>query len=221
MGDSFPAGGKLVFLHLGAQFSGTFNWDTTGLPDGRHTMYFQVQETDNRGINAAALKLFFDVCNHEPCGVSAPPVITQQPTDQSVAAGGEAMFQVTASGTPAPTYQWQKDGANLSDGGRVSGATSQMLMITNVQVGDAGAYRVIVTNALGSATSTDATLTVGGVRGDLTGEGQVTLADLRLLLAILTGGASTDAERGRADLNTDGNISLADAQALMQLLVAN
>jgi Bacterial Ig-like domain (group 2) len=67
VGDvSGPGGGKLLFAS-NSSYSGTFNWDTRNLPDGRHKLYFQVQETDSRGLNAAALLLLFDVCNSGNC----------------------------------------------------------------------------------------------------------------------------------------------------------
>jgi len=49
---------------------------------------------------------------------STAPAITSQPASQTVAPGQTAMFSVTATGTPPPTYQWQKNGANIA------GATS-------------------------------------------------------------------------------------------------
>jgi len=71
-----------------------------------------------------------------------------------VTAGANVTFTVAATGTPTPTYQWRKNGANLS------GATSASLMLTNVGIADAGSYDAIATNAAGSATSTAATLIV-------------------------------------------------------------
>ena len=67
---------------------------------------------------------------------------------------------MTASGTAPLAYQWRKGGVNLTNGGRVSGATSATLTIGNVEAGDAGSYDVIVSNSAGSVTSNAATLTV-------------------------------------------------------------
>ena len=86
--------------------------------------------------------------------VQTAPVITSQPSSTTVAAGANATFTVTATGNPSPTYQWRKDGANIS------GATSSSLTISNAQVSSAGSYSVVVTNAAGSATSDGATLTI-------------------------------------------------------------
>ena len=81
--------------------------------------------------------------------------ISQQPQSQIVAAGANVTFTVTATGKPAPTYQWYLNGTV-----RISGATSNTLSLTNVQTSDAGNYSVTVTNNTGTATSNTATLTV-------------------------------------------------------------
>lgn len=91
--------------------------------------------------------------------VIVPPSITTQPQSQTKNYGATATFTVVASGT-SPTYQWQKNGVNLSNGGNVSGARTATLTLTSVTQNDAANYRVIVSNAAGSATSSAATLTV-------------------------------------------------------------
>ena len=82
------------------------------------------------------------------------PAITQQPQSQSVAEGTTATFEVEASGTPAPRYQWQRNGVDLP------GETATSLVLENAQLGDAGDYAVVVTNSAGSVTSNSVTLTV-------------------------------------------------------------
>ena len=71
-----------------------------------------------------------------------------------------ATFSVTAAGAPPFSYQWRKNGADLNNGGNVSGATTNILTITSVSWLDAAGYSVVVTNSLGSVTSVVATLTV-------------------------------------------------------------
>ena len=58
------------------------------------------------------------------------------------------------------TYQWQKSGTNLPNGGKYSGATTSTLTITGVSSNEAAIYAVIVTNTAGNVTSSNATLTV-------------------------------------------------------------
>ncbi len=94
--------------------------------------------------------------------IYSPPAITQQPASQTVGAGATASFSLTATGTAPLTYGWQKDGVYLSNGGRISGATSPGLSIANVTVADEGDYRCVVTNAYGNQTSTQAVLAVIG-----------------------------------------------------------
>ncbi len=84
----------------------------------------------------------------------AAVAITAQPQSQTVTAGNNASFSVTATGRPAPTYQWRKDGADIA------GATSSSYAITSAQTANAGNYTVTVSNAMGSVTSSTATLTV-------------------------------------------------------------
>jgi len=87
-----------------------------------------------------------------PAGVA--PAITAQPLSQTVTAGTSVSLSVAATGTPVPTYQWQKNG----DG--IPGATAASLTLNPVTVSDAGNYTVVVTNSSGAVTSATALLTV-------------------------------------------------------------
>src|SRR5207302_9989063 len=86
--------------------------------------------------------------------VGTAPSITTQPQSQTAAVGAGVSFTVVAHGTAPLSYQWHH---NSSD---IAGATGSALNLSNLQSGDAGAYSVTVTNDYGSATSSDATLTV-------------------------------------------------------------
>lgn len=86
--------------------------------------------------------------------VNVPVTLTLQPTPQTVTAGADVTFTVAATGTGPFTYQWQKDGSDLS------GATSATLTLSAVQAAQAGAYRCIVTGAAGPVPSSAALLTV-------------------------------------------------------------
>lgn len=90
-----------------------------------------------------------------PSTVVDPPVITTQPANFTVYAGGDAAFSLAVQGTPPFTYQWQREGTNLTD------ATFAQLTLTNVNAAQAGAYQVIVDNAANQpVTSNPAQLTV-------------------------------------------------------------
>jgi hypothetical protein len=83
-----------------------------------------------------------------------PPTITAQPASQTVAIGSTVTFTVLSSGTPPFTYTW------FHNGELVSGAGDYTLSFSQVQTNNSGEYQVVVSNAVGSATSTVATLTV-------------------------------------------------------------
>jgi hypothetical protein len=87
-------------------------------------------------------------------------VLTQQPTNQTVAVGSTVTFSVNGTAQSPFFLQWLKDGTNLVDGGRISGATDATLVITNAQTIDSGTYWIVVTNAWGSLASSNAVLTV-------------------------------------------------------------
>lgn len=89
--------------------------------------------------------------------VNSAPTITAHPLSQAAVVGADITLTVAAGGTPAPTYQWKKDGV------AISGATGSSLSLSTVQFGDAGSYTVDVTNLAGSATSNAAVITVHSV----------------------------------------------------------
>jgi hypothetical protein len=97
---------------------------------------------------------------------SYAPIIDVQPSDRTVAVGGNAVFTITARAWPLPTYQWQ---VSTNDGGtwmNVSGATGTTLTIANVTLDfDGNRYRCAVTNSEGTVNSNAATLTVTEVQG--------------------------------------------------------
>ncbi|MEO7300687.1 MAG: immunoglobulin domain-containing protein [Verrucomicrobiota bacterium] len=94
-------------------------------------------------------------------GFAAPsPSITTQPQSQSVVTGTNTTFSVVASGQTPLAYQWSFNGTNLTNSARISGATTNILTVSNIGAGDAGNYRAIVSNSHGTATSSNATLTV-------------------------------------------------------------
>ena len=72
-----------------------------------------------------------------------PLLIVSQPQSVSVGVGGEAKFTVLADGTPPIYYQWQAGGVNLP------GETLATVLLTNIQVVQAGYVSVLVSNASG------------------------------------------------------------------------
>jgi hypothetical protein len=92
-----------------------------------------------------------------PLTVLIPATITQQPTNRTVSLTTtmtNVTFTVGAVGTGTLLYQWKFNGNDIP------WATGPMLTLTNVQTSDAGQYRVVVTDSIGSAMSSNAVLTV-------------------------------------------------------------
>ncbi|HWA26748.1 MAG TPA: hypothetical protein VG734_13910, partial [Lacunisphaera sp.] len=85
---------------------------------------------------------------------SAAPTVTHAPVADTIHQGETAIFAVGATGTGPLSYQWHHDGVPIA------GATSQVFTLPLAKDSDAGNYTVTVTNALGSATSAAARLTV-------------------------------------------------------------
>lgn len=82
------------------------------------------------------------------------PVFTVQPESRSTQLNAVVSFTAAATGSPAPMYQWQKDGSPIP------GATAATFTLASVTGNDRASYRVIATNTAGSATSNSVTLTV-------------------------------------------------------------
>ena len=87
-------------------------------------------------------------------GKCKPLAITTQPRSQLGFWGKSATFTVAATGEQPMSYQWQKGGTPIT------GASDASLVLTNLQMTDAGAYSVVVTNVYGSVTSSPAILTM-------------------------------------------------------------
>ena len=86
--------------------------------------------------------------------IAVLPVITTQPQSQSVNAGANVTFTAAASGAPASTFQWNKNGV------AINGATSATLTLSSVQASASATYTVVATNNAGSVTSAGGVLSV-------------------------------------------------------------
>ena len=92
--------------------------------------------------------------------VFKPPVITSQPTNQTVLGGATATFNVAATGWLPLSCQWQRNGINLSDGANVYGSGTSALTVSNVSLANVGTYSVIVSNITGLTASSNALLAI-------------------------------------------------------------
>ena len=111
----------------------------------------------NRALLALEVQLIYGAGSSGKCAWPTPPAIVSQPVNQTTTTGDATAFGVIAAGTAPLSYQW------WHGGGPVPSGTGAVLTLTNTQPGDAGDYFVVVTNLLGSVTSSNATLMVNAV----------------------------------------------------------
>ena len=90
-------------------------------------------------------------------------MITVQPLGLSTNLGATVTLHVAAEGSAPLTCQWYFNGTPLS------GATNSSLTLSAVDFAQAGTYEAVVSNPVGVATSTPATLAVGGLDSDSDG----------------------------------------------------
>ena len=133
----------------------TSNGSITGTPTVvAAAASYVVTATNSGGYARASLTITVD----------GAPSITTQPANQTVLDGLKASFTVVASGTPTPTYQWQRSSnagsswANVTTG---TGGTTASYTTVATTTNDSGSqFRVAVSNRARSANSSAATLTV-------------------------------------------------------------
>lgn len=138
------------------------------------------------------------------------PRFIETPDDTAADAGDTADFFALAQGCPEPTLRWRRNGIPLTDGvtadgSIISGATTPVLTIENVQPSDAGNYRAAATNDCGTRTSPRATLEVADAcPADFNEDG---LANSQDYFDFLT---AFFAQAPEADFNDDGVINSQD-----------
>src|SRR5436190_7624039 len=99
---------------------------------------------------------------------NAAPIILAHPRSAVAPASADVAFGVSAVGSPPLVYTWQFNSNNIP------GAMTDSLLLTNVTLADFGAYRVIVSNAFGSATSSNALLQLDSDRDGLPDAWEIT-----------------------------------------------
>ena len=95
--------------------------------------------------------------------IAVPPVITAHPQGRVALAGQTVQFNVTATSAPL-LFQWRRNGTALP------AMTNGTLVLTNVQPSQAGEYSVLITNLVGAALSSNATLVVRAIAATSNGQ---------------------------------------------------
>lgn len=139
-----------------ASFQWQFNGTNVPGATGSSLTLSNAQLTDAGTYSVLVSNVYGTIDASASLTVSAAiPSVVQQPADQVVPAGSNAVFTSAAIGSWPLSYQWQCSGTNLP------GATDSTLVVTNAQLDQSGLlFDVVVTNAFGSAISSNAVLTV-------------------------------------------------------------
>ncbi|MCC6319823.1 MAG: immunoglobulin domain-containing protein [Phycisphaerales bacterium] len=147
------------------------------------------------------------------CDSFSSPQVVQGPVTRRVRLGETVVFSVIATGTGPLTYQWMLRDLTtpccdiyldvVDAPGRVTGATTPTLTISNVAASDGNSYLCVVRNSCGAVASADATL-IPTCRADINLSGDVTVQDLFDFLTFYFGGDP------RGDFNRSGGTSAQD-----------
>ncbi len=106
----------------------------------------------NRALSAGEVQSIYFAESFGKCGV--PPALSVQPANQNGFVGQSVSFSSLATGYNPLGYQWAFNGTNIN------GATNRSLVLTNLQAANGGVYSVMVTNPFGSASSSNALLSI-------------------------------------------------------------
>ena len=190
-------GGQVVNFNVRTR---TFNAGQVVILGGNH----------QNGGNAEAGYLAF-VLSSSP---HALPTILQQPQAQFGRRGGSVTLSAQAQGAGGLSYQWQKNGVDLLNGIRLSGAHSPVLTIADFNSNDPGAYRLLVSDDGCSAISQEAVVALASPC-DYDGDEDVDQDDFGAFQSCL-GIPSTDLPCRRADLTGGLEVNADDLAAFTQ-----
>lgn len=162
IGSTLPGATLYVNPASEADFdtSTTFGKDTTTSPALLNIQLSRIAFSQYTSLGISTIgsvrvgSTYSDVITNGPLA----PVIGIQPQGASLYSGNSVTLDVVASGTEPLSYHWLANGVPLSDSGTISGSTSNVLTLGDLQ--STADYRVVVTNSAGSVTSLVATVSV-------------------------------------------------------------
>ncbi len=128
-----------------------------GLDYGHYSGLLDEVSIYNRTLLSAEIQAIYESRGRGKCPL--PVNFLQSLQSRTNTEGGKAVFSSIAVGTPTINYQWFFNGTPMTNSLRVTGATSGVLRIDDLQTNDAGSYVLIATNGLAAVTNA-ATLAV-------------------------------------------------------------
>ncbi len=176
-------GGNATFSVL---LSGTptppiyYQWYHDGIPiSGANLSSITMNQitTTNLGTYTVVVSnLFGSVTSTTASLIGTAPLVSQQPASVYTESGSNAVFNVTATGTAPLFYQWYEDGVFMP------GANLSYISLQSVSATNGNTYAVVISNALGSVTSSNATVNIGF---------PVTISNQPTSVSVLTGLAAS------------------------------
>ncbi|MDA7502565.1 leucine-rich repeat protein [Akkermansiaceae bacterium] len=162
---NFPPLGEVSFAQLQKELNAT---STSGLPlryNSSNPSLVSITQNGQLKINEVGRVTITAYQNGDLTYERAAPVsrelvvvndllISSQPSFQEVSALNEAVFSVEATSRAQVSYQWRKDGSDIT------GSESRILRLSSVTSDDEGSYSCLVRNSFGSVQSSEVTLTV-------------------------------------------------------------
>jgi hypothetical protein len=150
----------------GNAYVGTI-WTSSLMAESVTGMYFGIRKVGTTDFTEVYIPYQMAPGNSGEDTTSAPansiPVVTSNPSNQSVTAPATAVFTCAASGVPSPSYQWQVNGVNVTTG--TGGTSASYTTAATTTAINGTAYRCIASNSEGADTSTAATLSVAASPG--------------------------------------------------------
>jgi gliding motility-associated-like protein len=159
--DPICSGGDIT-MAVDATGSGTLHYQwyrgTAKISDATDKQYSFVAKMEDDGVNYYCVVSSSTYCgtatsSTRTLNVFQSTIINSSPSNASACVGSSHTFTVDAVAENI-AYQWQ------FEGGDIEGATSASFVLNNIQLGDAGAYRCIVSGECGPLESAPATLIV-------------------------------------------------------------
>lgn len=141
-------------VYWGTHVFGTIPTNSTLLDQGRDKISLSFQAVAGTTYQIQFFSLLPTLSVTFQLFATNPPVILENPKDQTIFTNGSAFFSILATSLSPLSYQWQCNGTN------VPGANDPMLAVDLATTNSAGDYSVIVSNATGVSTSAPARLNV-------------------------------------------------------------
>ncbi len=149
-GSGFPAPTQQWFLN---DVPLTNNLRITGAQSNR--LVITSAEFTDAGNYYAVLTNISGMVTSAPAAivVGIPPGLSTPPSNQTWIAGSTSSLSAAGTGTEPLTYRWSFGATTLTNNSRISGATTNILSVSNVLTSDAGLYTLVLTNPFGSITN--------------------------------------------------------------------